>query len=157
MALTFVTNRTHADVDRLQELRRKRWSELTSEEQSQWLSEGVKGAYNAVDFNRVETAVQTLASELTELGFPVSVITKTNWLLRDIPTEPLMIRYLQNVERIRNAVEVFAEITPEPPASMQHLDYDGANRIEQVLQGVEQWTNGMRNDRRYTGESFCGE
>ena len=81
MALTFITDRTQADVDRLNELRLKRWSELTAAEQSEWLNDGLKGAYNAMDLNRVETAVQVLAAELTALGFPISVTTKTNWLL----------------------------------------------------------------------------
>ena len=157
MALVFVTDRTQADIDYLRRLRAKPWSEMKDEEEADWNSASLKGAYNYTDLNRVETAVATLASELTGLGFPVFVNTKTNWNLWDVPTAPVMLRYLQNLIILQNAVDVFAGLTPTLPPEMKNLDFDGANRIEQMLQTIDGWIIGMKNNTKYSGEYFCGE
>ena len=157
MALQLVTDRTQADVDAVKILHSKRLSDMTADERAQWNSGTLKGAYNSADLNRVETAVEILAAELTMLGFPINVETKTDWGPFAVPTVQAMTRYLQNVATLRNAVNVFAQITPTLPSSMQHFDFDGANRIEMVLQGIEQWTMQMQSERKYSGEMFCGE
>jgi hypothetical protein len=75
----------------------------------------------------VETAVSELA---VELG--LSLTTKTNWTLWDIPVQTDMERYLGNVEAIRDACP--GDVTfPTLPSSMSKLTYEGANSIEKVL------------------------
>ena len=157
MALNLITDRTQADVERIRALLQKPWSEFSQEERDEWLYNRLKGAYNYTDLNRVEEAVETLTKALGDLGFPLALTIKTNWNLWDIPTGPVMIRYLQNLQRLRSAVNVFATITPELPTTMEHLTFESANRIEEVLERIDGWVTGMEKNRRYTGEVFCGE
>lgn len=158
MPLHLVTDRTQADVDLVHALNQKKWADLTEEERNYFLyADVVKGAYNHTDLIRVETAVQFLANELNELGFPVWVNVKTNWTRWDIPTGPVMVRYLHNLQTLRNAVEAFKTLSEPLPSDMAHLTFEDANRIERLLQVIEQWVTDMRNNKTYTGELFCGE
>lgn len=60
---TLITNRTQADVERVKALAAKGFAGMTAAEQAEWLA-GMKGAYNAADLNRVETALNYLAGRL---------------------------------------------------------------------------------------------
>lgn len=61
---TLITDRTAADVARVHELAVKGYAGMTAAELAEWLA-GVKGAYNAVDLNRVGTALNYLRDRLT--------------------------------------------------------------------------------------------
>jgi hypothetical protein len=122
-----ITDRTQYHVALLNRLRKKPWNSMTSSEQMAWNGEAAKGAYNYTDLNRVETAVSELA---VELG--LSLTTKTNWTLWDIPVQADMDRYLGNVAAIRDACP--GEVAfPDLPDSMNNLSFEGANSIEKVL------------------------
>lgn len=158
MPLHLVTDRTQADVDYVNSLNRKNWADMTTEERNYFLyADVVKGAYNDTDLNRVEAAVEALANELTGIGYPVSVSVKTDWLRWTIPTVPQMQRYLGNLQTLQNAVEVFETLSEPLPSDMAHLTFEDANRIERLLQVIEQWVTGMQNNKTYSGELFCGE
>lgn len=110
------------------------------------------GAYNAIDVNRVETAVETIQEAMNEapedlralaetLGVawdslfdvpydPLTLTVKTDWAEADFPTASEMDRYLTNMRRVVTAAGLAAEVLPE---SMSGLDYQGANRIEEML------------------------
>ena len=94
MTLSLITDRTLADVQRVKELAAIGWTDMTAEEQAEWLtgastenlmaSDGVlrdsnneiitviggsaviKGSYNYDDLNRVEGAVVTLAQQMQD-------------------------------------------------------------------------------------------
>lgn len=136
MALKLITDRTKDHVSLLNRLRKKRWSEMTTSEQKAWYNEAAKGAYNYTDLNRVETAVATLARSLG-----LSLTTKTNWTLWDIPTQKDMDRYLQNVVQIKNACPSGIKF-PALPSTMNGLTYVGANNIEQVLVIASEYVSG---------------
>lgn len=122
-----ITDRTQYHVTLLNRLRRKPWSSMTASEQMDWNGDAAKGAYNYTDLNRVETAVSELAAELG-----LSLTTKTNWTLWDVPVQADMERYLGNVVAIRDACP--GKVTfPDLPNSMNRLRYEGANNIEKVL------------------------
>lgn len=108
---------------------------MTASEQSSWNGDAAKGAYNYTDLNRVETAVKELAGELG-----LSLTTKTNWTLWDIPTRSDMERYLGNVVAIRDACPGNVEF-PSLPSSMNGLTYTSANSIEKVLTMVYEKLN----------------
>jgi hypothetical protein len=110
---------------------------MTSSEQMAWNGEAAKGAYNYTDLNRVETAVSELASELG-----LSLTTKTNWTLWDIPVQTDMERYLENVAAIRDACPGEVEF-PDLPDSMNNLSFEGANSIEKVLLLVYEELHGV--------------
>jgi hypothetical protein len=89
-----------------------------------------KGAYNYTDLNRVETAVARL-SEMLGLNLE----TKNDWGVWDIPTEPEMARYLDNVYTIRNTIQAANSllVLPTLPGKMSGLDFEEANSIEKTL------------------------
>lgn len=183
MALYLITDRTQKDVDWLESMHEKKWTGMTQAQRTQWLGSGstdltdqsgqgltdrvgkalltggsvVKGAYNYEDLLRVSCAFQLLAEELNELGYPVSVNVKLDWDLWDIPTASAMRRYLDNLNALRNAVGLFKTITTTPPSSMERFTFDGANRMERLLQEMEAWILGVQSSRRYAGEASCGE
>lgn len=86
-----------------------------------------KGAYNYSDLNRVERAVEEIA-ELAGL----TLVTKTNWTMWDIPTTDDMVRYLNNIQAIRGLVSGVSAV-PEVPTTMNNLTYTTANDIEKIL------------------------
>ncbi|MBR5873098.1 MAG: hypothetical protein IKY90_00005 [Oscillospiraceae bacterium] len=142
----FITDRTQADVDRVQLLSAKGFANMTAEERAEWLA-GMRGAYNSTDLNRVESAVQYLAEILN-----VSVTTKTNWAVTDIPSTADMERYLENIRKLRAKNKILAT-TPETPSSMTRLTYSTANNIEKILADIESFTSMWGR----SGEVFCGE
>lgn len=128
--MEFITDRTQEDVEFLEYVRRKGYENLTEYERQQW--ELGKGAYNYVDLNRVEGNVKWLAEKLG-----LTLTTKTDWTLWDIPTTTDMTRYLSN---IRNVMDACSDGLPFPslPTTMSNLSYAGANAIEMVLEVCHQ-------------------
>lgn len=154
---SLITDRTQADVDRADTLRRKGWKVMTEEERAEFDS-AMKGTYNASDLIRVESAVKYVADLLYRLpadlrayadnlgvawdailNVPYNAANYTglsirmDWSLEEIPTESDLERYLRNVALIRDA---FAGSYPTLPESMEKLTYAGANAIERVLELV---------------------
>lgn len=64
--LHLITDRTAADVARVRTLAAKGWDNLSEDERAEWLA-GLKGAYSAVDLNRVGSAMNELAAALVQL------------------------------------------------------------------------------------------
>lgn len=83
-----------------------------------------KGAYNYSDLNRVERAVEEISDREG-----LNLITKTNWVMWDLPTETDMSRYLGNVRAIKEHFSIDISI----PASMNNFTYEYANNIELIL------------------------
>jgi len=145
--MKLITDRTQADVNRVKELAAKgKTGTWTTEEQAEWLA-GMKGAYNYMDFNRVESAVAEIASMLG-----VSVDTVTTWSATNVPTEADAARYLANVQKLKTVCQGLTG-TPNAPESMQRFTYVKANDIEKILTDIEtviySWTR--------CGEVYCGE
>ena len=112
-----------------------------------------KGAYNYTDLNRVEEAVDYVADALvqadtdlkayaTSLGVAWDTVydlpydpadynltVKTDWAVGDVPSATQMARYYSNLLLIQAAFLVYTAI----PDSMNNLNYEGANNIEQML------------------------
>lgn len=128
--MDFVMDRNHTHWKRLKELKAKGWANLTASEKAEWNGEAAKGAYNCTDLNRVETAVAEIAPM-----FNLSLTTKTDWGIWDIPTVTQMDRYLGNVVAIRNAAFRVDNTSglPELPDSMDFLTWETANNIEKTL------------------------
>jgi hypothetical protein len=145
--MELITNRTQANVDRLKKLKSKGWANLTRSEKTEWYENAAKGAYNYTDLNRVENAVAELAATLG-----LSLTTKTNWTVWDIPTQSQMTRYLENVRTIRDACPNASNL-PEVPLRMTGMTFETANRIEEILLGA--WRSIEAVPR--SGEIYCGE
>ena len=91
-----------------------------------------KGTYNASDLNRVGYAVSYLADKLASCGVATTVHPKTDWLTTDIPSEQVLVTYLQNVRTLRTALTLVASV-PEVPQDMQFFTHTEANSIEMLL------------------------
>lgn len=106
-----------------------------------------KGAYNYSDLNRVERAV----AEISDL-FDMGLITKTDWVMWDVPTVSDMERYLNNIARIREVCS-YQEGVPDLPSDMNGLTYTAANNIEKILSAA--YAKSLSEYR--LDDLFCGE
>jgi hypothetical protein len=162
-----VTDRTQQDVSRYKALRAKGWAAMTQAERDEWAA-GLKGAYNAIDLNRVEQAVAFLAGQLVELdtdlreyaeskgvgwdaifdlpyapGDYEDVETTITWSQKDVPSPEDMARYLGNVKHLRDAL---AADYPALPDNMRRIGYQAANNIERCLELVYEAIDRQRED-----------
>ena len=153
--LSLITDRTQGDVQQAASMYARGWDNLTDAEKSEWL-QGLRGAYNAVDLNRVGNAITYIAQRLEQYGYPVQVSPKIDWTMADIPYPESMTTYLDNVEIIRDALAVMPT-TPPVPDDMENLNYIEANNIEQILLDVNALIDNMIAAWVYCGEVYCGE
>lgn len=159
-----ITDRTATDVAIVKQLAAKGFDNMTAAEQTQWL-DGLKGAYNATDLNRVESAVLYLSNALGALPTAISdyaaskgvawdsiynvpydptaytVTTKTDWRHTDIPLPSDMVRYLANIVLLRSALNFN---TVDLPPDMDNLTYTEANAIERVLFDLDGAINALQ-------------
>lgn len=153
--ILLITNRTAEDVERWRVLRNKGWSALTDEEKAEWLS-SLKGSYNYLDMNRVESFVRYLTDRLNANGYLFHPITKSDWQVSDLPTKADIDRYFGNVARIRELLAVY-ETTPLAPTTSKKFDYHDANNLEQILVDVEDLIVKIEQSWFYSNDVFCGE
>lgn len=155
--VSLITDRTAADKRRSEYLAGLDYADMTAAEKAEWDSD-LKGAYNASDMNRVESAVDYLAKALLDMldglkayaaekGVGWDKIfappfdpnnmqpdTKTDWKDSDEPTPEDMERYLDNVKMLRNALVFDTEALPN---GMDNLTWSGANAIEKALERLD--------------------
>lgn len=133
MAITLwktpITDRTQSDVDLVKELRLLRWSEMTDEQKTMWMS-GLKGALNNSDLERIENNIHLLSDV-----FEVNMTTYEN----DIPYIPTL-DYWQNL--IDNVVAIRARgyaywNTPQVPL-LPINNFEKVNDIEKILRDTYQ-------------------
>lgn len=150
---TLVTNRTQADVERVQALAAQGFAAMTADEQAEWLA-GMKGAYNASDLNRVGTALNYLAARLdTICGRSITWTAKTDWAVTDVATASQAAEYRQQIQDIRDAL-AYPAGTPDAP-QLARLTYTGANDIERILVLCEELIDNITKAFRYTGAAEC--
>ena len=87
--------------------------------------------YNAADINRVGRAANCLAREMTLMGYPVTDELPTAWAMNDIYYDADAAFLLAVLELIKG--QIASVKTGSFPASMDGLDYNGANEIERFL------------------------
>lgn len=150
---TLITDRTQSDVDRVEELKAK-WlnGTITAAEKTEWMA-GLKGAYNYTDLNRVGTVVEYLANALNSSGRSVAVTAKKNWTVSDIPTQAQMTAFLNDLTLLkRNSTQS----VPNVPSTMNNLNIQTANRIEQILIAVMDSFNYENAEFERCGYATCG-
>ena len=147
-----------------------------------------KGFYNASDLNRVESTVARLAALLRELpviltaygnelgidwkqsrlGYDpksLTLLTKTNWGMWDIPDAEDAGRYLGNIAALCGALRVD---TKNLPFALNRLTWRGANVIEDCLRRVRETRTALEEQEKdrldrtakswhMAGELFAGE
>lgn len=154
--LNLITWRTQKDVNRVLFLSQKIIKgTATPEEQAEWLGSEMIGAYNASDLNRVGNAVQFVTDRLFEIGYSVATVGKDDWDRTDIPNKSNMAYYLRDIQFIRNAL-VVPDDMPQCPTTLDNLDYQKANDIEQILLDVDNIITLIMRSWMYAGEVYSG-
>jgi len=173
-----ITDRTQADLDVLTRLAAKGcFLDFTDEEKSIWLGgisqlyaldgslealdgtlytvgdDGVRGAYNTTDYNRVETAVAYLDAVLRAMGYVAGIGSiKTSWTVEDLANETELARYLGNVRAIRDRLYLSNDL----PDSMGGLTLDGANAIEKALTAADDAAAKIPAAYIHSGTTYSG-
>ena len=153
--LNLITNRTAQDVERWRLLHSKGFDALTAEEKVEWQT-AMKGAYNHVDMNRVEGAVEFIVQRLAELDYYPELELKKTWTVSDHPTKADMDRYFGNVALLRSILPMYST-TPQAPTTKKKMDYLMANDVEQILADIDRRIQGIKQAWYYTGDAFTGE
>lgn len=162
-----VTDRTLSDVEIAKSLIKRGFQNLTDSEKEAFLA-GLKGAYNYIDFNRVESAVEYLSQKLYNipdeivdyaeaLGVAwnklfevqydrtkyVDVVVKKDWQIQDILLEADRQRYISNILLVVSAILD----TNDLPQTLQGLTHSGANKIEASLAALDVSLNDLKKDK----------
>lgn len=170
---TLIYDRTQADIDRLFELKNKILANglpsLTDDEKTEYMN-GMRGAYNYTDLNRVGEAVNYLTNRMktaltdleayrankevasdaaTSLPYKSSDITatgKTDWGVTSTPTAATVATYLNNLTNLRSCLGYRTE--PTVPESLDNLTYTIANQIEYLLYKLDAYLTELIADRQ---------
>ena len=113
----------------------------------------LKGAYNYVDFNRVESWCEYIANILNSYNYNVDVTTQTNWNMSDFPTDQDFERIRQNILNLKKAYVSFTEV----PANLKNITYKKANDIERILYEIDYILKSMENHFVYSGVANSGQ
>lgn len=149
-----ITDRTQADVAVLKALADKIKSGSFTAADILEFNLPSKGAYNFEDLNRVGKALIFLAELLTESGYLVSVDVKTDWTMSDIPRINDIAAYLQQVDKVRNALNI-VDYLPETPTTI--LTVEQANDIEKIIEITYDFLQNMIAEYRYSNTFYSGE
>lgn len=148
-----VTDRTLSDVEIAKSLIRRGFQNLTDLEKEAFLL-GLKGAYNYIDFNRVESAVEYFSQRLYDIPDEISdyanmlgvawdklfeveydrtkyvdIVVKKDWQIQDILIEADRQRYISNILLVVSSMLNIDDL----PQTLQGLTHSGANKIEKSL------------------------
>lgn len=148
----FVYDRSDEDILRVMELNNKYLNRtITTEEKKEWM-EGIKGALNASDLQRIEWNVRLFGDfELVT----VHVETKV-WKHDDFPLVDDFIRILDNVQHIRDTGMVLSDtpLVPKQPL----VTYQKWNDIERILHDATyMYAKNADNFYRCGNEIYTGE
>lgn len=179
---TLITNRTQADVNRLNNLYAEGFDYWTADDLYFFLhgdpealeaidgtlvdsldddiivGEGViRGAYNEWDLNRVGRAVRYLADKCVRSTLSsLNVTARTDWHISSIPTTTDMTNLINDIKAIRNTIGAYSD-TPAVPSNMSKLNYKTANNIEKILIDADRLLSNLTESWRYAGEVIAGE
>lgn len=145
----FIYDRTQADVDYVNELRRIGWQNMTQKQREEWLG-GLKGCLNTSDLKRIENDIYVIA-QLLKVRLQTN---KDN--LPEIPDNLYFQQMLDNVEKLRGLGYIHADtpLTPRQPLNT----YQKINDIEHILHDIYEVYNANNSHFYYCGtEIFAGE
>lgn len=153
--LNLVTDRTIDDVNKIKSLNAIGFSGWTVAEVAEYLG-NLKGAYNASDLNRVESAVAYIVERFVAIGYKAGLRTKNTWIRTEFMNTAETLRYLQNI-RVLRAQFAMPSGTPEVPADMDNFTYEEANDIERILKIIDEYITKIEQTFAYSGELYGGE
>ena len=154
--IRLITDRTQFDVDRAFDITLKMaQGTVTIDESIEWFL-GMRGAYNAVDLNRVNTAMKYIHGWIENAGYTNDYVDQgIIWTTDDFQTQDQMQGYLNNVDAIGRVFPV--KNPPALPSSMGFLTFISANSIEKVLVQTDKIKPLLDRSPFISGEIYCGE
>lgn len=134
--IRLVTDRTRADIERLQEFCRRGYSNWTEEERAWWAATGSRrGSYDAQDLERVNLAMEWLVTWLRDYGYlPVCDPDTREWTDEDVFDLPAETRLVRNTAGLRAVLPLEGDV-PETPETVR--DIGPANDVETILVAVD--------------------
>ncbi len=121
------------------------------------LNNTTKGAYNYTDLNRIETNceyVMNARNNRPELFSPISIVTKTDWKVTDIPS-------IEDFNRIRDNIntliyDISKESGWEEIEYSNTMNYIKANILEKDLALIKRIIERCQKELRKCGSFYCG-
>lgn len=156
--IRLVTDRTPADLARLQDLYARGLDNWTDAERA-WFASALcrRGAYDILDVNRVELATDWIGTWLHNYGYFADWDAPAIWTAEGALRLSDAARYLERIAEIRNALTA-PDGTPETPKDMRAaLTIQGANDIEAILVAVDALRPLLERSWWCCGEIGCGE
>ncbi len=96
----------------------------------------LKGSYNYIDLNRIESWCEYLQNILVKYGFSETLVIKTNWNMKDYPTR-------KHIDRIRSNIDTLKEfcyaLTTETIIYNNTMNYEQANVLEKILYDINNY------------------
>lgn len=154
--LNLITDRTQFDVQQAENLFLKTWDEMTESEKVLW-NNGLRGAYNDTDMNRVGGAVSYIKQRLENMGYMVNVTAKQDWNIKDILNPEKSNSYLSDIREMRNVFDSTNGLFPPVPSDLDGLNEKEANNIEKILVILNGLITNVQKSQIYCGELFSGE
>lgn len=151
---TPIYDRTQLDVDYVKELSEKIYTQgfsaLTAEEQNLWLN-GLKGALNAIDLNRIEGNMEYIAYNLTQYAYPPNIDNfKTNWNVKDLSNTNSISMLNRIITNANKLIAAFYAQRTSIPTMLNNPTYEHINRIEKMLFEMKEMFQNMVADFRYS-------
>ena len=149
--MNLIYDRTAADLTEAKRIFAKvRNGESLTEAEQTAFNVGLRGSYNSVDMNRVESAVSELSAALNAAGYVNETFQQT-WS-KDV-TATDWAQYLTNVQTL---IDVYFTLPDTPEVPSESLDIDGANAIERILTDIALLINWMQHSYRKSGTFRSG-
>ena len=127
----------------------------TQEQLDEWM-DGLKGAYNASDLNRVGNDILYLAQEYVGYGYAVEASVRTDWECSSSRIDTPTLSEMSALIAALNSLKEAAALDDDVPESMDNLDFEKANKIEEILLHAYEVLNNMINSFLYSGEDYAG-
>lgn len=150
-----VYDRTEEDVLKVITYDNIGYKYLTEEQKAEW-DNGLKGAINYKDINRIESNTQYLFSIYETTGIDI----KTDWTYTDIVTDSEFQRILYNIYLLKSYYKIYETTPAIPPPPIN--TYQKVNDMEKILYDMYFiYENGSRafarNDAVYKAELYAND
>lgn len=152
--LNLITDRTAAECKRLATLLRQPWDDVSAADKEWFMLGRRKADYGWEDLNRVGAALHFVAAALGKWGYGIEINARTDWTRESDFRQVDLLSYLEDVERLRAGLAVFAD-TPETPGKIKTPEE--ANAIEQIILDVYELLQNMLAAFFYCNEIYSGE
>lgn len=120
-------------------------------------NENNKGTYNYTDLNRIENNceyVMNLLNDSRLFYYPITIQTKTDWCVKDIPHIEEINRIRENIITLKNGMNLGGEY--KEIEFSKAMDYIKANILEKDLALIKGIIDSCTREERKCNTFYCG-